>query len=594
MSESPRKKVAIVVGDSVDTRLTKVFECLQNHYEVTLYVLSSAIGLHLLKTGFKVRLFETIESMPGYMRGLEDEVVESDLIISLESSRLSSFQAVRAARRLSVPICILASEFQPYFYDGYPNIRAIQSDIIHKAEHFWVTSAKAKEVLLLDGAREEFISVIPPKLDLDRFKFTEKGRQKFRGYIGIGPDDVTLLWWDSLDKSTRLDELFRALKMLSKTNQVSVKLLVAGNGSQAMDLKYLAHDLGIGHQILFLHQNPEPFLVDLLSASDVILSARRVAGEIPEPFPFTVLEAAAVGVIPLVGASSLQDELLGGLAPVYSDWSAPILAQRLLSLIPQDAARAMLKAKLRAYLEERNSVLVSGEMIVSIIEANLAKSGKGARKDVKFSEFVQQLKEGIHRRMFADAQVQIEEALLQRSLSDQEVSQLHGLKGTIELRKGDLEAATNSFECAMKLNDTNIVALKGLAAVARQTMSSEEALVYYRRALAIDAQDKDCHLGVGLVFRALGLNEEAIFWLEKCLVGFGMNEASVPLAQAVTHMANKRAAARVLERVIEVVGDDNHTLLMALGQIYLGIGRAIEGHAILERALAQVTASKVS
>ena len=68
-----------------------------------------------------------------------------DLLIGLESSRLSTFQMIRTAQKYSIPSAVLVTEFHPFFYASYPNIRAIQSDVFANANQFWATSQLSKK-----------------------------------------------------------------------------------------------------------------------------------------------------------------------------------------------------------------------------------------------------------------------------------------------------------------------------------------------------------------------------------------------------------------------------------------------------------------
>ena len=52
-----------------------------------------------------------------------------------------------------------------------------------------------------------------------------------------------------------------------------------------MDLKYLAYDLGLGKQAMFLHQDPEPFLNDLYSSSDIMFEPRPQVGDHHQEIP---------------------------------------------------------------------------------------------------------------------------------------------------------------------------------------------------------------------------------------------------------------------------------------------------------------------
>jgi tetratricopeptide (TPR) repeat protein len=104
-------------------------------------------------------------------------------------------------------------------------------------------------------------------------------------------------------------------------------------------------------------------------------------------------------------------------------------------------------------------------------------------------------------------------------------------------------------------------------------------------------------LGLGLVYRRIGLLEEAIFWLEKCIASDEHPAAAVSaLAQACAQTPRVEQGIAVLERALDAVTEpkEQRIVMMTLGQLYLNHGRAAEGHAMLKKALGDDPAPKAS
>ena len=112
-----RPKVAIVAGELQSPRFLALFESLKHDFDVCVYALDLCNVVDRHGTSLKIRVFENIQDMPGYMRGLEDELASCNLIVGIETSRLSTFQAVRAARKYGIPMVVVVNEFKPYFYE---------------------------------------------------------------------------------------------------------------------------------------------------------------------------------------------------------------------------------------------------------------------------------------------------------------------------------------------------------------------------------------------------------------------------------------------------------------------------------------------
>jgi tetratricopeptide (TPR) repeat protein len=191
----------------------------------------------------------------------------------------------------------------------------------------------------------------------------------------------------------------------------------------------------------------------------------------------------------------------------------------------------------------------------------------------------------------AAAREKLEEARLFDFTATADRAELMCLTGETALAAGDLDAAQGAFEGAMKLDERSLRPIKGLGAVALTGHANEEAMAFFKRALSLAPDDVDATMGIGLVYRRLGLLDEAIFWLEKtALRGEAPKAALTALAQSCGQLNQPRRAIEILARVLDAVGDE-HALLVTLGQLYLDQGMIEEGKAILAKALVGTTSS---
>lgn len=295
-----KPKVSIVAGDLRLPRLLGLFEGLRDDFDPTVFVLNNPHTINNHGTGLKMKVFDHIHEMPGYMRDLEVHLDNSDFIVSFETSKLATFQAVRIARKLGVPCGIVVNEYQPFFYEGYQNIRAVQHDVIEKADIFWPTTAQAANTLVVDGVTSNRISRVNIPIDLDRFKHQTLARQKFRNYIGLKENETVILVRATLEPWSNVTSLLQAFALVKKRGTFgsrNVKLLLAGDGSEAKDLKYKTFDLGIGGHVMFLHQDCEPFLKDMYCASDIVFDPKMIKGDYLPDMPAHIAEAMACSVM---------------------------------------------------------------------------------------------------------------------------------------------------------------------------------------------------------------------------------------------------------------------------------------------------------
>ena len=142
-----KKRLAIVAGDIGQQRFLSLFEILRSEFDATFYLLGDDKLSSTYESGIKCKVFSRVPDMPGYMRDLESEISTSDCIIGLETSRLSTFQAIRVARKFHIPAGVVTTESQPFFYEKFANIRAVQYDICRSASFFWAASQAAQDAL---------------------------------------------------------------------------------------------------------------------------------------------------------------------------------------------------------------------------------------------------------------------------------------------------------------------------------------------------------------------------------------------------------------------------------------------------------------
>ncbi len=592
-----KPKIAIVVGEWCLPRFLKLFEPLREAFDPCIFLLHNDRLINRHGTGFKLRIFDNIPDMPGYMQGLEEELASMAAILAIETSKLATFQAVRAARKFGVPLGVVANEFHPFFYDRFANIRAIQFDICNKADRFWATSQLAAAALRLDHVPAASIRVVPPVVDSLRFKPNPEARARFRKYIGIEENEQVLLFQQELDPAYRPEEALKAVALLASRGHArtrGLRLLLSGSGPAAMELKYKSFDLGLGKSVMFLHQDPEPFLVDLYASSDILLVPRPKLMEFHEDLPLHLLEAMACGVAPVVGAGSIAAELAGEAGSVFGDDTHTAMAAAITPLLA-DAAhldamkrRAARKVQLdhcgdsvRSLLVEEVRTLMSGRLH----RFDLPQNVPGLRDAID-----QSLKRGDVR----EALERCEEALLLNIPSATDRAAIFCRKGEALYTLGDIEGSGNAFTESLKLSDRDDRTFKGLGYVAWAGHANEEALLFFKKAHALKDDDLEVMLGLGLVYRRLGLLEEAIFWLEKCLASDQHPAAAVSaLAQACAQTPRAEHGIAVLERALEAAPDQK-ILMMTLGQLYMNHGRATEGHALLKKALGDDPTSKAS
>ena len=583
-----KKSLAIVAGDIEQPRFLLIFESLKNNFDITLFILGNESIASNFESSMKCRIYTPVADMPGYMRDLESDLATMDGIIGIDTTKISTFQAVRTARKNRIPVFVVVTESQPLFYEKYPNIKAIQYDICNSASYFWATSQAAKDTLIVEGVRPEKIGFLRPSINSLRFRPSDHLRRKFRTYVGLRQEDIVVLCRSELEPHNNLFSILDAVRLLRQQGTPSslrTKVLFCGDGSLSRELKLKASDLGIGSQVLFLHQDPEPFLADLFNASDFYLVTAASNSDKTEPFPMSLLEGMGCGMIPIVPAGTVAAELCANHGFQYI---SNHLSSLTMSLIHAANFKSNIDLQKNTFsnfsLNHATSASHSCDFSQELFD-QMKRAAANLVTTTSPAEILRSIAYDVENGKDLDALVKVEEAELRSFESASCLAELSCLKGEALYNLGRMEEAMSAYSVCMQIEPNNPRCLRGLGFIAWHGHSNEEALTFFKKALAVREDDLLCAYGIGLVYRRLGLLDEAVYWLESCVLKSKKpTSAVIALAQTCAQLTPRSRGIAALERAMDVVGD-HHALLTTLGQLYVADGQVEEGKHLLEKAI---------
>jgi len=582
-----KPKVAIVAGDVSVPAFFDMFLGCMGEFDFTLFAFNRRGMAGLSAYPFPIRLFEPVADMAGYMRGLEAEMAGFDLILGVEPSRLSTFQGLRAALREGVPFGCISSESRPFAWSSFPNIRAIHHDVLQNSDRFLAMSDVTVHTLGVEGVARDRVSIIKPQIDVRQYDVQTTLRDKFRSYVGIAPNDFVVLVtspleeeWSALD----IPQIAANLVALGRAQNVPVKLLVAANGSLAREIKYRSVDLKIGRSIMFLHQETEAFRRDLFNAVDGWYLPRSRQPQGQEEFPIAALQAMACGVTPIASAGTVVSELSGdaGLAPINESPEAVAAA----------AARMFHQVERRGLCRNRVSTINadSVQLVQAALGSLILENSRAGNSSVtaEFDRLVKTCEVDIRDGKESDALVRLEDLLLRRGTDARHAkarAEVLRVKGDALYSLRRYDSAMEAYAECVQIDDGNGRGYRGLGFVAWQSHSHDEAMAFFRKSLAIDERDARTMLGIGLVYRRIGVFEDALYWLERCVVDESVQAMAVSaLTQTCSEHPRSEKSRDVLERVIESIGEKPQ-LMLSLGKIFLSQGDLERGNAILQRVI---------
>ncbi len=147
-------------------------------------------------------------------------------------------------------------------------------------------SSEIKADLMRHGADARRVAVLLNGIDPERFRREAGRRTPMREQLGLAPGDVAIGAIGRLERQKRFDLLLEAFAQAQRT-QPALRLIIAGGGSLARDLREQAAALGVESTVQFLGHRED--VVDLHHAFDQFVQSSEYEGT-----PNAVLEAMAL------------------------------------------------------------------------------------------------------------------------------------------------------------------------------------------------------------------------------------------------------------------------------------------------------------
>jgi D-inositol-3-phosphate glycosyltransferase len=191
-----------------------------------------------------------------------------------------------------------------------------ETDIMSWADQLIAaTPAERAQILWLYRADRRKISVIPPGVDLQRFRSLPP--EEARTQIGLPPDVKMLLFVGRIEPLKGIDTILRAVNMLREENPLLVDKLwisvIGGGGeddtpdAEMVRLKELREQLGLRNLVTFLGARDQDTLHYYYGAAEALIMPSDY-----ESFGMVALEAMACGT-PVIASQ------VGGLAFLVQD-----------------------------------------------------------------------------------------------------------------------------------------------------------------------------------------------------------------------------------------------------------------------------------
>lgn len=232
------------------------------------------------------------------------------------------------------------------------------------------TPIEKEQLISLYGAEANKIEIIPPGVNLSRFKLLPK--DEARNKIGVAPDHKMILFVGRIQPLKGIDTLIRSIALVRRdqpalTDKLCISIIGGNPGAEADDeqtefqrLNTLKEELGLGDLVTFLGAKDQDTLVNYYSAAEVVVMPSHY-----ESFGMVALEAMACGT-PVIASDVggltyvVEDNFNGYLVP-SQDYAA--MAEKITLLLRYPSLRDHLGDQARRWVERFSWSIIADDIL---------------------------------------------------------------------------------------------------------------------------------------------------------------------------------------------------------------------------------------
>ena len=265
------------------------------------------------------RVGDLLVRVPGdrYI-GLAGELAGTDVVHAQELGYWYAMQAAKLKPRLGYKLALTVWETLP-FAGSYRNVRTrpYRRATLAAADIFLAVTERARAALLLEGAPAERIRIVPPGVDLDRFRGAAAAQS---------PDEHLIVSPGRLVWEKGHQDVLRAVAAIRHgvvgDGVAPPRVLIVGAGAEGKRLRSYAAELGVADRVELRSFVPYEQMPSVYAGASCM-----VLGSIPiwsweEQFGMVLAEAMAARLPVVASTSGAIPEVTGGAACYFApgDW----------------------------------------------------------------------------------------------------------------------------------------------------------------------------------------------------------------------------------------------------------------------------------
>ena len=315
-----------------------------------LWCLDDPFTLISPKIGFYFDLFlQATTGWDYYHFGLERELAKKDIAHTMETFNAFSYQALCAKRSYGTKLVVTVWENRPYAAERFAAKRRMKYEVLNGADLFLAMTPRAARCLELEGADPKKIKVLPPGINIERFKPRPKPVD-WQKKLDLHSDDFIYLTVAALLWEKGVHDILHAFKHLTLEKAGRrLKLIFAGSGPEENRLRALAQRIGLGDSVIFT-RFPYQEMHAVYNLADAFILASTARPGWLEQFGYVLAEALASGTPIITTIHGSIPEVVGEAALLVppSDFLGLADAMKKLQENPHECNRLSRSGRARA------------------------------------------------------------------------------------------------------------------------------------------------------------------------------------------------------------------------------------------------------
>ena len=568
-----RQKLALVYGNLPTVEEIDQFQLLRDQYDIKVVASESICG-YLTQTSWFQDLeciaLKDYDDNPGYLPGLENILVNFDVVVIKERLGLYAYQAVKAKARKRFHLVAWVDNLVPFPGADVQQIRAIRQEIANVADAFLVQSAAARQVLLLEGIDDARIFSMRPWVE-SRINRSPKTRAEALARLGIAEGEFVITHIGQVEWEEGLFDLAHAVRIAIDADASlsrRLRLVFCGIGSFATELRDRMVQLGIDQRAVYVA--PERDAIDaVLLATDALYVSAISSRDRLEGDPYRLLTAMTVGIPVIASRTPLIEEYIGKHRIDFCSGSPVSLAE---SIQKASSARAIthdIVKKNQAVAAQLYSSDKVGEEMARVFKDITSATQIVANGSLDLQ--IHQIESLVQTKQYLVAIGHIEELLQKDGLPAHHEATMHRLIGDSFTKLGDAESGKAAYIKATLLDPFCAKGFIGLGTVALLKNSYDLGVINFQKAVSLSPDDEMSNLGLGLAFHGMGELKEATSWMSKSLELNPDNTAGIYSLIKVSYERNEFSDVEAaLIRYLELHPLDLNMLFTLAGVYYKG------------------------